>query len=510
VVVLNRDRCVAVQAVAVCRSIGAEGKGRLSARRAQRELRLLSGIGATKLHGVSRVRFGADVALRKAELPLEDVVHENTWKLRAGHVAEHHDAELVLWHHAHRGRHAERIPSVLPDELMAEVFDDPAHAVGAERHERIGRPELAWSDDGLGRVCHLECGRAHETLAVVHAVGELEAQPLRHVARVGVDRARGRDVFEAAASERVHAVVRGSVRRCEVRPVVLGHGCDTGRHAERLEDTFGDEIVPRGTGGFGRRFTGGEIHHVLIPEAGAESPRRFEIAHATQYFVARDVSAEPNELAAGQAAAVGERVADRELGAGVWVVEAEAGQVVGDVCVPAHFSVADEHRDDGRRERLGARADLEERVIVDRCRIAECADAVALGIEHGVVSDDGDADARHVPRREGLIDVCVEAWERFLGGGGQMAEPDEGRGEEPRPQGAAPGGVHGSGLGSEGSDAAARVTRRAGGISWHTKLVWRLQYHAGGPAVNQVDARMPAVDRCGIPSCAVPLLCRRR
>src|SRR5205814_5740674 len=159
-------------------------------------------------------------------------------------------------------------------------------------------------------------------------------------------------VFEAAPWERAQAIVRCHVRRREVLCVRGRHRRGAGRHAERLEDALRDEIVPRRAGGFARGFARGEIHHVLIAEARSETPRRFEIADAAKYFVARDAGAEPYELAAGKSAAMGQRVAHRELGARVWIEETEAGEVVGEVRVPTHFAVTDEHGDQGGGERF--------------------------------------------------------------------------------------------------------------------------------------------------------------
>src|SRR5213078_2971637 len=116
-------------------------------------------------------------------------------------------------------------------------------------------------------------------------VGELKAQPLRHVARVRVDRAGGRNVFQAASGEHTQAVVWGDVRRRDVLRAGGGHGGDTRGHAERLEDALRDEIVPGRASGLARGFAGGEVHHVLITEARAKSPRRLEVAYAAEHFV---------------------------------------------------------------------------------------------------------------------------------------------------------------------------------------------------------------------------------
>ena len=104
------------------------------------------------------------------------------------HAAQHHDAELLLGHHADGGGHSGRVSAVLPHELVAVVFDDPSHAVCIEVRRRDGVAARATASaaaagrhENLRRMRLTQRGAADEPLAVHHAVVQLKPKPLRHV-----------------------------------------------------------------------------------------------------------------------------------------------------------------------------------------------------------------------------------------------------------------------------------------------------------------------------------------
>ena len=62
------------------------------------------------------------------------------------------------------------------------------------------------------------------------------------------------------------------------------------------------------------------------------------------------------------------------------IVHLEVRQIVRNVRVVAHLPFADEHRDQRRRERLRAGADLEQRFVIDRRFVRPRQRAVTFGV----------------------------------------------------------------------------------------------------------------------------------
>ena len=120
-----------------------------------------------------------------------------------------------------------------------------------------------------------------------------------------------------------------------------------------------------------------------------------------------------------------EQVAEGHFLIDVGVVHLEGGKVLGNRIVPLDLALIDEQAQRRRRERLGDRADGEHRVCVHRHRLAELADAVALGDDYLVVLDHGQRQARNFPFLERLLNVGMKFLERLVGPSGRRAEPSQ-------------------------------------------------------------------------------------
>ena len=156
---------------------------------------------------------------------------------------------------------------------------------------------------------------ADEPLAIVRAVRELQADPLRHLNGVGVDRSRrSRIVDVAPRPERAERIVDERVRRRDIGPSRQGAYARGRRaHAERREDSIANEVVPCGILDVGNDLSRGDVHDVLVAELAAEAPAGLEKAHAPHDLVTVEAGAVPGQLAAREPTAVAEEVADRQL-----------------------------------------------------------------------------------------------------------------------------------------------------------------------------------------------------
>ena len=106
-----------------------------------------------------------------------------------------------------------------------------------------------------------------------------------------------------------------------------------------------------------------------------------------------------------------QEIADRQLTRPVSVIETKLGEVIDDAIVPAQLALVDERGQKCGGEGLGVRGDGEERLRIDRRRIAERPDAESLGENDTAVFHDGDRGAGHFVCRERLLRVVRERLE---------------------------------------------------------------------------------------------------
>ena len=101
------------------------------------------------------------------------------------------------------------------------------------------------------------------------------------------------------------------------------------------------------------------------------------------------------------------------------------GQIVDDRRVPGDLALLDEEAERRRGEDLGVRGDAEERPGVDRGRIAELPDAVALGQDDAAVLDDGQGQAGDLEGLHGPGDRGVDPRRNAGDGLGGFGRPSE-------------------------------------------------------------------------------------
>ena len=77
-----------------------------------------------------------------------------------------------------------------------------------------------------------------------------------------------------------------------------------------------------------------------------------------------------------------QEIANGELACYVRIVECERGEEFDHRIVPGDLALVYEHGESGGGERFGIGGDAEECVGVDGCRLAETANAVALGVDY--------------------------------------------------------------------------------------------------------------------------------
>ena len=118
--------------------------------------------------------------------------------------------------------------------------------------------------------------------------------------------------------------------------------------------------------------------------------------------------------AAGEAAAVVEQVAYRDLGRRVGVAEREPRVEVADAVVPADDALADQRGDHGGRDRLRHRGELEHRVGVDGLRRSRAPQPEALRPDHRVVVDDADCQPGNLARGDEIRGHRIDPRDRRL------------------------------------------------------------------------------------------------
>ena len=188
--------------------------------------------------------------------------------------------------------------------------------------------------------------------------------------------------------------------------------------ADRLEHTLAHQARPRASrgalGGGGRR----RDHPVLGRELGAEAGGRTQVTQPAQHLGA--TVAEREQLVAGvrrQAAAPGREVAERRLPRRPGVAQPEAGPRPPHRLVPAELALSGERGEHRRRVRARHRAQLEERVVVDRVRAAHLPQPEAARYMDGVACDDGHGGAGDAAARHHARDELIEGGEHAADGG---------------------------------------------------------------------------------------------
>ena len=253
------------------------------------------------------------------------------------------------------------------------------------------------------------------------SLAEMDEHPAGHVLGAGDDAAGRVHVVVLVDGDRRGALLQHGVRDGHVPPGERRVVARPARgHAGALEDALRDEVLPGHAAHGLDDLARGDVEHVVVGVGGAEARRRPDEAKAADDLAPAVGRFRPEQEVARaepEAAPVDEEVADGHLARHVRVPHLEPGEVARDRAVPLELALLDEEAQGRGREDLGVGGDAEERLRVDRRRLAELADAVALGQDDLAVLDHGDGHARDLEGLHDLGHVGVEAGREDRGRG---------------------------------------------------------------------------------------------
>ncbi len=253
---------------------------------------VLAGTGREVLSGGGRLRFPGFAAQESVCDQLQGKVLERC----GGDVGQEHEAQVLLGQQRNFGRKTVDIAAVLHDAMARDAVQHPSQAVvhpAADLH--LGTPRL-------GMLL-----RGQQDAALEGAVPELEAQPLRHVQHVGIDRAGRRDAVEGAHRQ----VLVGPALLVPV--IAAAQGCvawnvadRTARmlHPQGIENTRGQKPAPGGIRGGAGCHSGRHDHHVVVEEFLAEGRPRLRARGRAQHFLRRNGATGPQDAHPGEAGAM--------------------------------------------------------------------------------------------------------------------------------------------------------------------------------------------------------------
>ncbi len=262
---------------------------------------------------------------------------------------------------------------------------------------------------GLG---HREILRRDQLVAVVHAVVQLQLHPGHQVVHRRVDRAGAAELVGEDRGERhLDRAVRGVAvsDRGVVRALDRLGGEGGPLHAERIDDgLLGHHLPVRRAECLGHDMPGDHVGDVGIGEAGAEARHRLDVAQGTDHRRLIEAEEADEVVDVGrQPGPLRQEVEEPELLGGPRVLELELRIAIDHPVVPLEELLVHTHRQRRPEERLGGRADLEDRVGIDR-RAALAAEAEPLGIDQLVAGDDADGEAGIVEGLHPARDIGLE------------------------------------------------------------------------------------------------------
>ncbi len=382
---------------------------------------------------------GHPIGRRQAHGLVDDGVDERVVGVARLLVREHGDAQLELGHHEHARDVARQPAGVVDDLLAAVVVDAQAQRVAVEVHAlggqlRRGRPDGDGRDDGR----QLAHGPLRDQPGPVGqlALLEVDEHPLGHVLGARQDAAGGVHVVVLVDGLGHGDRVEVGVGDGHVEPGDVARVARPARgHADPLQDALGHEVLPGPAADGLDELARRHVEDVVVGVGAAEARRQGDLAETLDDLAAPVGRLGEEEQVPGpeaEPAPVDEEVAHGQLARDVGVGELEPAQVARDRGVPLELALLDEQGQGRGREDLGVRGDAEERPGVDGRRLAELADAVALGQDDPAVLDHGDAHARDAEGLERLGDEGVEAGRQHGGGLGRNGVRGRRAGEDHR------------------------------------------------------------------------------
>src|SRR5579862_3233163 len=120
-------------------------------------------------------------------------------------------------------------------------------------------------------------------------------------------------------------------------------------HAQWLENTGTDEIIPRTMGDLSNRVARHNVHHVLVLKLGPKTHIGSRISQPPNQLLSRCFRENiPKQVGSRNAGAVREKIADGYIFVGEWVAKMKKRNVLIYLAVPLHFSLV---HDDGNGRR---------------------------------------------------------------------------------------------------------------------------------------------------------------
>ncbi len=359
------------------------------------------------------------VVLRLAIMHQVEEVEADRLRQTDGHaIAQGKHAEVFFGNHIDAGSRPEEKCAAMADLRMALGIGlyVPAEAVVLAAGAVVGFCRVWRQPADLGLVGLRKRVRSDDLLAVPLALIKLQPDPFSEIAGAGTD-ATGRRFGVGLAHEGVNRLaVDENVQRSFVSTVfVIGETRTGGRHAKPGIKLLAGNHLPRLADLCGGGDCPGGVAEVAVGVCLAEPAGQRQISHAVQDLRAR--VAEVFEQVAGfggEAAAMREKLADRDLAGCLGIGKLEAGVEIGDAVVPTDLSLADERGEDGRGDGLRERRDFKHGVGIDLRGFSYFANAVAPEKHDLVVIHDRDRYSGDFSPAKAGADVRFELRKRRL------------------------------------------------------------------------------------------------
>ncbi len=196
---------------------------------------------------------------------------------RVVQVGQQDEAEVLIGHQGNGSGKAVYVAAMLHHLMPVPVAQEPAvTVVHSPAYVHVGRDQL------------IKTRFRQQPLIADFAASQHQAQPLRHVLRVGIDGSGGRDHADVAGGKQARGLCRAVVPVAPREIPALQHLAYGKRgvpHAERLENAVFHHVRPGTLLRPGNHFPGGQKHHVLVLKFFAEFRRRPRFARHLNHFL---------------------------------------------------------------------------------------------------------------------------------------------------------------------------------------------------------------------------------
>src|ERR1700730_447095 len=276
------------------------------------------------------------------------------------------------------------------------------------------------------------------------ATRELDLDPPRHVVRAGGDAARrrhlarrlravftwGAGVEQLLITNSNDRTVAAAMRPCAINSRTPSRKRTRRRaHAGGHQQIVANEFLPRTATYVFDQLACGDIEDVVVGVGVSEACGGAQVAQATYSLGARQGRARKEQqisFASAETAAMHQQIKNRDFSRHPRVIHLKARDVIDHRIVPANLTTINQHRERSGRERLAERADLENRVRVNRIGAAETPHAIAACKRDLTMLDDGHRHPRHAGQLHGPAHQRIYVPQR-IGKGWHCHEEEEWR-----------------------------------------------------------------------------------